>query len=328
MKRIIKIFSILLVSFLLSNVHAEELLLDATATSPSGNVTTHERTAENNYGVNKKWKVTDKNMSNVMNTYYVDASEKIYDFSNILTDEEEAELKKLISNFSEKYNTELIILTDSFRYYQDDDNDYHVADFYDYNDFGINNPPKYDGIVLFRNTYIADPYYASVRFGDAQLYIDYNRNETILDNIYYKIKSGRYFEGFKQYIEEVTHYYEIGMSEEAKDYFVNDDGYITKNKVPSKSVIMGMITKSAFISGIISLIALLIARNKNKMIVKAVKADDYVNTINYTKKVDQFVRTVTTSYTISSSSGGGSGGGFHSFGGSSGGGFSGGGRHG
>ena len=43
-----------------------------------------ERTEENHYGVNKKWNITDNNMSNVMSVPYVDASLKIYDYSNIM----------------------------------------------------------------------------------------------------------------------------------------------------------------------------------------------------------------------------------------------------
>jgi uncharacterized membrane protein YgcG len=324
MKKIIKIFSILLISFLISTVHAEDRVITY---SMKKTPETKERTAENHYGVNKKWQITDKNMPNVMRTHYVDASEKVYDFSDILTDAEEEELKKLLFDFQEKYNTELIILTDSLAYSKDSDNDYYVADFYDYNDFGINNP-QYDGIVIFRNTYAPDPYYASVRFGQAQLYIDYNRNESILDAIYPEIHSKSYLAGFKKYISLVTNYYEQGLSNEAKNYSIDENGYITKNKVPNKAAIKVMAFRASMISAVVALIALLVAKGKNKMIIKATKADDYVNKVSYTKKVDQFVRTVTTSYTISSSSGGGGGGGFHSSGGSSGGGFSGGGRHG
>ena len=331
MKRIFKIFSILLIALLLSNVHAEELLTTTTGPLDSAHKTIElkSRTPENKYGVNKKWQVTEDNMSNVMATKYVDASQKIYDFSDILTDDEEAELKAMIDVFIEKYNTELIIITDNYPYSSDEDNYYFVSDFYDYNDFGLNNPPKYDGIVIFRNTYEVDPFYTSARFGDAQLKLDENRNEAILDKIYYAMKSHQYLTAFKSYIESVSYYYEQGPSKEANNYYVDDDGYIHKNKMPSKDVLVGMATKSAIFGGVGALIALLIARSKNKMIIKATKADDYVNKVTYTKKVDEFVRTVTTSYTVSSSSGGGhGGGGFSSFGGSSGGGFSAGGRHG
>ena len=37
-------------------------------------VTLKERNEANNYGVNKKWSITDSNIDNVKNTKYVDAS--------------------------------------------------------------------------------------------------------------------------------------------------------------------------------------------------------------------------------------------------------------
>ncbi len=73
---------------------------------------------------------------------------------------------------------------------------------------------------------------------------------------------------------------------------------------------------------------MLILVKKNKMVIKATEAENYLDqsSVNITNKQDQFLTTHTTSYTVSSSSGGG-GAGSHS--GSSGGGHSsGGGRHG
>ena len=78
-------------------------------------------------------------------------------------------------------------------------------------------------------------------------------------------------------------------------------------------------------ASVITLITMLILVRKNKMVRKAITANEYLDkgSINYTQSMDQFVRSHTTHYTVSSSSGGGS------HGGSSGGGHSsGGGRHG
>ena len=69
--------------------------------------------------------------------------------------------------------------------------------------------------------------------------------------------------------------------------------------------------------------------NKNKMVKKASKADNYLitNSIQYSVKEDKYSHSRTSSYRVSSSSGGG--GGHSSSHGSSGGGHSsGGGRHG
>ena len=48
-------------------------------------ITLKERNESNNYGVNKKWTITDSNINNVKQTKYVDSKDKIYDFSDVLT---------------------------------------------------------------------------------------------------------------------------------------------------------------------------------------------------------------------------------------------------
>ena len=56
--------------------------------------TTYERETLENYGVKKDWKITESNKQNVLNTPAVDASEKLYDFSDVLTDEDEQTIKE------------------------------------------------------------------------------------------------------------------------------------------------------------------------------------------------------------------------------------------
>ena len=51
------------------------------------------RDESNNYGVNKKWKITSDNLENVLATPYVDASLKIYDYANIISPQIEESLK-------------------------------------------------------------------------------------------------------------------------------------------------------------------------------------------------------------------------------------------
>ena len=67
-------------------------------------ITTYDRNVLENYGVNKKWVIDEYNKFEVLNTLCVDAKQKIYDFSDILTEEEEKELKskrikRLTKNF-------------------------------------------------------------------------------------------------------------------------------------------------------------------------------------------------------------------------------------
>ena len=111
-----------------------------------------------------------------------------------------------------------------------------------------------------------------------------------------------------------------------ENYYVDDMGYLQKHpakyKVPYLFIIM--------FSGIITLISMIIMVGRNKMIKKALEAQEYLDktSTKFTSRDDHLISSHTTHYVASSSSGGG-GGGFHSSGGSSGGGHSsGGGRHG
>ena len=281
-----------------------------------------ERTKENNYGVNKHWQITNNNLPNVQDTFCVDASEKIYDFSGVLTDEEYDQLKKEIDTYISQTKMDLVIVTYSLPYTYDKQNEDFAADFYDYNDFGIDFE-KYSGTLLFRNTYEEDPYYDIYTFGNAQLYYDYDRLQIILDGIYDDLHEQRYLDGFSEYIRYLNKYYNSGYG--LRGYEVDKDGYLQKKyEYPFVMIFI--------ISSVITLIVMLILVKKNKMVAKATTAEAYLDSskINITNVVDQFVSTRTTHYTTSSSSGGGGGGGsHHSSSGSSGGGHSsGGGRHG
>ena len=58
----------------------------------------------------------------------------------------------------------------------------YAVDFYDYNDFGMNNE-KYDGVIFFRNTIPGNRYYGIYMTGNAQLYFTYERNDKTLDDL-------------------------------------------------------------------------------------------------------------------------------------------------
>ena len=282
----------------------------------SASTKTYERTEINKYGVNKHWNITQSNINNVKKTPLVDASEKIYDFADILTDEEEQQIYKKIDKFIEKTHIDMVFVSIDMAYSYDSKNEEFAADFYDYNDFGIDFE-NYSGIVLLRNNYEKDRYYDMYTFGNAQLYFNQTRYDDILDGIYDDFVSKQYLKGITTFIDKCTSYYDKGYANKYKNAYVNKDGYINYNyQIPVIPCTIGAL--------VITLITMLILVKKNKMVRKAITANEYLDkhSINYSQMLDQFVRSHTTHYTTSSSSGGGHGG-------SSGGGHScGGGRHG
>lgn len=282
---------------------------------------TYNREDLTNYGVNKKWKITDTNKDNILKTPAVNAEEKIYDFSDILTEEEEITLKNRIDTFIEQTNMDLAIVTVNLPYSYDEKNEEYATDFYDYNDFGL-KLDNYSGVVLLRNTYEADPYYDFYMFGNAQLYFQSDgREDNILDAIYSELHGKNYLLGFSEFVDLLSNYYNQGIPKSMENYEVDDMGYLQKKYNPPFLL-------ATVISLVVTSVIMFILVKKNKMITKLHHANNYLDqqSINYTEKRDDYVTSHTTSYTESSSSGGG---GFSSSGGSSGGGHSsGGGRHG
>lgn len=316
MKRITKIYTIILLLISTLNVYASTNTID--------------RSTQDNLGVNKKWNITERNRSAVLKTPYVDASEKVYDFAELLTEEEEKILKERIDKFIQNTNMDMVIITTSFNYHNDSENEDYAADFYDYNDFGIKYK-KYDGILFLRNANPSNQYYDMYTFGNSQLYFSHYAYDTILDGIYDDIHIGNYLNGLNQFIDYCEKYIQSGIPSDLEDYYVDDNGYLKKNLAKfSFNWIL-----CSFISTIITIIVMTILIKKNKMVKKAYNASIYLNfkSKKITNVKDNFIRSHTSSYTeVDSSSSSGSsssGGSYSSHSGSSGGGHSsGGGRHG
>ena len=309
MKRIYILITILVSLMVITNVNAS--------------VKTYERNETNNYGVKKEIIFDDNKLEHVKNTRLVDASEKIYDFADLLTNEEESELKKLIDSFIEKTNMDLVILTDVLSYSKDEENDIYATDFYDYNDFGMNTD-HYDGILLFRNAYSADPYFDVYLTGEAQIYYTFERCDATLDEVYNYFSSKNHVEGIRVFIEEFDKYYDEGIPTEYKNAYIDENGFVVVKKEYNPPLII-----SAIIAFFTSLFSTKSKISKNKMVYKAKEADNYLDkqSIKYSRQDTKLVSTHTVQRynpPSSSSSGGG-----HSFSGSSGiGHSSGGGRHG
>lgn len=278
-------------------------------TMVSASTKTHERTEENKYGINKT--LPHPNISIAKKIPYVNANEKVYDYADMLTEQEEKEAYKLIQEFIEKTKMDMVFVTIDKEYTHKQVEDY-ACDFYDYNDFGIDFE-NYSGLILVRNinTYAdGNKYYYIASTGLAQLYYaDGGRMENILDDIYDDFVSEKYVDGIEKLVDDGIRYFEKGYENKYKNAYIDETGHIRYTyHVPY--VVCGIA------SSIITLITMIILVSKNKMVKKAITANQYINkdSINYTQSTDQFVRSHTTHYTTSSSSGGGSHGGSSGFG--------------
>ena len=246
------------------------------------------------------------NQGAILETPCVDASSKIYDFADLLSDQEEETLFLEVSDFIKETNYDLAIVTinenpkGTARNYADD--------FYDYNNFG-NNATR-DGLVFLidmdtRELYISTTGYAIKTYDDSRI-------ESILDSGYYYISDEEYYEVFSNMIEKTSYYYSLGTPNDNENLIFDDNGnpYYVR-EMPYVLII--------FLTVIITLIPTLICYFKTRLKIKVLSTNSYLENQEITLKTDRLVNTIITHTPRYSSSGGSgsSGSGSSSHGGSS-----------
>lgn len=280
---------------------------------------TYDRNELENYGVNKDIKITNSNLDDILDTKAVDADLKVYDFAEIIDEDDEETLRNLALEFYDETGFDLVIVTDSFYNYDDEDNYAYAQDFYDYNDFGIDDE-YYSGVLILRNAYPSYPFYSIRLFGEAQLYFAGERTENMLDRTASYIADKNYTTAFTKVIEDLNDYYEDGISSEFKGYKIDENGkLIAPYRFPLLIALL--------VSGLFTFFYISHYVNKNKMVFKARLANDYLDddSVNYSVRDNRFLHTTTR--VIPKSTGHSGGGGSHGgFSGSSGRSSSGGGR--
>lgn len=228
-----------------------------------------------------------KNSTNSTYTPKVDASKKIYDYANLLSDDEEKELFNKIENFIDEYNMDLVIVT-----INDNNKSSSMAyadDFYDYNDFGIGD--KNDGILFlidmdYRKMWISTTGNA-INIYDS--YID-----SILDDCYSYITNKNYYKCAITFINSSVDSYEkyVDLYEKHKRF----------------KWIFGFVL-ACIVSLIIPTVFCLYKKSKHKAIKLATDADTYLikSSFHLTKSEDKFSHSHTSKIHKSTSSGSGSG---------------------
>lgn len=247
--------------------------------------------------VPKKIKYKSSMEHNVLLTPSVNANEKIYDFAELLTEEEEKQLYDKVKEFIANTNLDLAIVTintnvkDSTQEYADD--------FYDYNDFSI------DGLAFVIDMQNRIFYISTA--GKAMLYYDDYRIEYILSALDQEMYNHEYFNACNTLISQLTEYYNNGFSDNADKYVVIGTQIYRKTPYLLLSII-------AVVSAIIGTLILAL---RNKKIKLATNSNDYFDNKSFeiTKDTKEFISSNTSRVYIppaDSGGGGSSGGGFHS----------------
>lgn len=247
--------------------------------------------------VPKKIKYKSSMEHNVLLTPSVNANEKIYDFAELLTEEEEKQLYDKVKEFIANTNLDLAIVTintnvkDSTQEYADD--------FYDYNDFSI------DGLAFVIDMQNRIFYISTA--GKAMLYYDDYRIEYILSALDQEMYNHESFNACNTLISQLTEYYNNGFSDNADKYVVIGTQIYRKTPYLLLSII-------AVVSATIGTLILAL---RNKKIKLATNSNDYFDNKSFeiTKDTKEFISSNTSRVYIppaDSGGGGSSGGGFHS----------------
>lgn len=172
---------------------------------------TYPRT-EDDLRINSWITVTEENKDNILNTPSVNEEEKIYDFADLYTDEEEKNLYSAVYDYTQRRNLDLVIVTinDNFESTQE-----YADDFYDYNNFGYGSDR--DGLLFLvdmENRYV----YISATGGAMALYPD-NECDMITEQVYTYFSDQNYYDGTYQMIKTLDTYYEISYNDSNIDEY-------------------------------------------------------------------------------------------------------------
>ena len=245
------------------------------------------------------------NRNDILTTPCVDEIQKVYDFADLLTDEEEDKLYQEAINYIETTNYDLAIVTTNEN--SKISSDHYANDFYVYNDFGKKD--TLDGVVILID--MSDRTYVFITKGYAIKMYDDTRHNAIYDDTDPYMSRQQYYNAISNIITKLKNYYSMGYPSSTENLIIDENGEPSYIKYMPYGLI-------GFISGIITLIVSIILYNKSKLKIKVGSTISYLKEQKITKKEDQLVNTIVTHtlrYNDSSSGGGHSSGGgstFHS----------------
>ncbi|MEN2467863.1 TPM domain-containing protein [Ornithinibacillus sp. JPR2-1] len=135
-------------------------------------------------------------------TVFADGStQRIYDYANLLSDEEVEALEQLADEHSEKRKTDFIIVIT-----EDTDGktvEQYMADFYDEMAFGYDKPHG-STVILAIDIDNRDFYIAS--FEGAQKHLDSQRVDLLFNELVPPLSADKYFDAFKTFVETGSRY--------------------------------------------------------------------------------------------------------------------------
>ena len=238
--------------------------------------------SETNYYLPSDVRVSESNRESILSTPAINASEKIYDFAEILTENEEKKLYKNIKHFIKETDIDLVIVTikENVKGLANDTANtrmkLYAHDFYNYNDF------KKNGLLLLIDMHVGGIY--MVTEGRAVELFPNSRMNPILKNVYDKVSKKEYFSACNGFITSVSDFVNIGLPGDDDEHIIDDDGNVVDDVFGN---ILWMFLISFVVSGIV--VGVMINSYKEQKMNKISK--DYLNrdSINITTISDFYL---------------------------------------
>jgi len=232
--------------------------------------------------------VTSENIGRILKTPAVSAAEKIYDFADLYSDQEERDLYKAIDDYIDKTGIDLVIVTtNSLNGY---DMEEYASYFYDYNDF------KVEGVLFLL---CADPSVSDYMLvsGDQTgiartTYSDIITRQTIrTEHIWNHFQRGDYYEGTDNYIKIINGFYDNSHND--GELVIREDGSVVR-LIPWMEIIILTVSLS-FIATILCVFQItgnnkikykdnLTDKIDEKTLVFRTESDEYIGTSILKKK--------------------------------------------
>jgi len=256
-----------------------------------------EERSENDLKIHESIVVNDENIDNILNTPIIDEKEKIYDFADLFTSEQEKGIYFKIESFIDSSNYDLAVVTINENNKADEVE--YADDFYDYNYFGFDS--SFSGLLILidmdnRVIYVSTTGYAIAMYDDYRI-------DQIIDRGYNDLASGQYSACIIKMIEELERYYDLGFPSNNDDLVIDgDDVYYDDSRSLSDNL-----KYSAIGAVIITIIVSVIMYNKTRLKIKVNNVVSYLVSENNIQIKKNFLRSSVSRVPRNTGTSGGSG---------------------
>lgn len=234
----------------------------------------------------------------------VDREQKVYDYANLLTDQEEERLKEACEEIIDTNGYDVFLLTideNNLSYQSEDKTLSFVEDFGDENGFGLGEDQAYVAFIIDMD----ERSYTIDVAGERCLRIFSTEiQESIKDTVWNFMRDGKYYDTLHYFLEEA----ESCGSREVSGFVGSEEEWQKRQQLDSVSVILKAAAGGLVLALIVGGSLTAYATGRHKTVHKAMDANPYSDAASFkiTRSEEKFLRHYATTRVIETPSGSGS----------------------